>query len=166
MKCMLDSLWDLGEPILGRTLILNLQCGLSRRYDHLKALIKRTMSFPSFHDVCNELLLKITMDAESSVSTTTLYDASSTGQPSCPPMTGGGVCVVSVQLLLLRSEEDGIGRKMGREVEYCIFFLRVNLCSRPVLISLTRTLTLLHKPNVRRVTPTGPRHSTTQAAFL
>jgi hypothetical protein len=149
MKGMLDSLWDLGEPILGRTLILNLQCGLSRRYDHLKALIKRTMSFPSFHDVCNEL--KITMDAESSVSTTTLYDASSTGQPSCPPTTGGGGCVVSVQLLLLRSEEDGIGRKMGREVEYCILFLRVNLCSRPVLISLIRTLT-------QTKCPTGNAH--------
>lgn len=66
MKCMLDSLWDLGEPILGRTLILNLQCGLSRRYDHLKALIKRTMSFPSFHDIRNELFLEeLTMDNES-----------------------------------------------------------------------------------------------------
>jgi hypothetical protein len=41
--------------------------GLSPRYHHLKALIKRTAPFPSFHDVCNELILEeLTLEAESS----------------------------------------------------------------------------------------------------
>jgi hypothetical protein len=74
---MADSLRDLGELVLDRTLVLNLLCGLSRHYDYLKALIKRSMSFPSFHDVRNELLLEeLTMDAESPTSATMLYNAS------------------------------------------------------------------------------------------
>jgi hypothetical protein len=77
MKGMADSLRDLGELVLDRTLVLNLLCGLSRHYDYLKALIKRSVSFPSFHDVRNELLLEeLTMDAESPTSATMLYNAS------------------------------------------------------------------------------------------
>lgn len=64
---------------------------LSRRYDHLKALIKRPVPFPTFHDVQNELLFEeLTMDAESPMSTTTLYGASSTDQSPHPSMTRGG----------------------------------------------------------------------------
>lgn len=74
---MADSLHDLGELVLDRTLVLNLLCGLSRHYDYLKALIKRSVSFPSFHDVRNELLLEeLTMDVESPTSATMLYKAS------------------------------------------------------------------------------------------
>lgn len=40
MKGMADSLHDLGEPVPDHTLVLNLLHGLSRRYDHVKALIK------------------------------------------------------------------------------------------------------------------------------
>jgi hypothetical protein len=46
MKSMADSLRDLGEPVADRTLVLNLLRGLSPRYGHLKALIKRTVLFP------------------------------------------------------------------------------------------------------------------------
>jgi hypothetical protein len=35
MKGMVDSLRDLGKPIVDRTLVLNLLCGLSSRYGHL-----------------------------------------------------------------------------------------------------------------------------------
>ena len=74
MKGMADSLRDLGEPVPDRTLVLNLLCGLSHRYNHLKALIKRTMSFPSFHDVRNELLLEeLTLEAEPGASATALW---------------------------------------------------------------------------------------------
>jgi hypothetical protein len=67
MKGLADSLRDLGEPVADRTLVLNLLCGLSPRYDHLKALIKRTMPFPTFSAVHNELLLEeLTMTIEAS----------------------------------------------------------------------------------------------------
>jgi hypothetical protein len=49
MKGMVDSLCDLNEPVADRTLVLNLLRGLSPRYNHLKALIKRTVPFPTFH---------------------------------------------------------------------------------------------------------------------
>jgi hypothetical protein len=73
-----QSLQDLGMPVSDRMLVLNLLRGLSWRYNHLKAFIKRSVRFPSFHDVCNELLLEaLTLDIESPVSATALYDASS-----------------------------------------------------------------------------------------
>jgi hypothetical protein len=58
MKGLTNSLRDLGEPVVERTLVLNLLRGLSPRYGHLNALIKRTVSFPTFHAVRNELLLE------------------------------------------------------------------------------------------------------------
>jgi hypothetical protein len=58
MKGLADSLRDLGEPVTDRTLVLNLLRGLSPRYGHMKALIKRSMPFPTFHVVWNELLLE------------------------------------------------------------------------------------------------------------
>jgi hypothetical protein len=58
MKGMADSLHELGEPVDDRTLVLNLLRGLSHRYRHLKALIKRTVPFPTFYVVRNELLLE------------------------------------------------------------------------------------------------------------
>jgi hypothetical protein len=101
MKGMADSLRDLREPIADRTLVLNLLRGLSPRYDHLKALIKQTVPFPTFHSVRNELLLEeLTMTLEAPASAPTLYNAppggqvssgghasrtSSTGAPARPP---------------------------------------------------------------------------------
>jgi hypothetical protein len=58
MKGLADSLRDLGEPVADHTLVLNLLHGLSARYGHLKALIKWTVPFPTFHTVRNELLLE------------------------------------------------------------------------------------------------------------
>jgi hypothetical protein len=58
MKGMVDSLRDLDKPFADRTLVLNLLCGLSPHYDHLKALIKRIVPFLTFHVVHNELLLE------------------------------------------------------------------------------------------------------------
>jgi hypothetical protein len=65
---MADSLRDLGEPIIDRTLVLNLLCGLSPPYDHLKALIKWIVPFSTFHVMCNELLLEeLTMEMKNPV---------------------------------------------------------------------------------------------------
>jgi hypothetical protein len=76
MKGMADSLRDLGEPVINRTLVLNLLRGLSPRYGHLKALIKRIVSFPTFHVVRNELLLEeLTMTLEAPTPASALYSA-------------------------------------------------------------------------------------------
>jgi hypothetical protein len=83
MKGLADSLRDLGEPVADRTLVLNLLRGLSPRYGHLKALIKRSVPFPTFHVVRNELLLEeLTMANEAPTPASALYSAPTSGQPS------------------------------------------------------------------------------------
>jgi hypothetical protein len=95
MKGLADSLRDLGEPVADRTLVLNLLRGLSPRYGHLKALIKRSVPFPTFHAVRNELLLEeLTMANEAPTPALALYSAPTSGQPPSggqatrPPSTG------------------------------------------------------------------------------
>ena len=95
MKGLADSLRDLGEPVADRTLVLNLLRGLSPRYGHLKALIKRSVPFPTFHAVRNELLLEeLTMANEAPTPASALYSAPTSGQPPSggqatrPPSTG------------------------------------------------------------------------------
>jgi hypothetical protein len=83
MKGLADSLHDLGEPMADRTLVLNLLHGLSPRYGHLKALIKRVVPFPTFHVVWNELLLEeLTMTIEAPTPAPTLYSATPGAQAS------------------------------------------------------------------------------------
>lgn len=54
--------------------------------DHLKAIIKWIVSFSSFHDIRNELLLEeFIMDGESPASIMALYGVSSADHPTCPP---------------------------------------------------------------------------------
>jgi hypothetical protein len=95
MKGLANSLRDLGEPVADRTLVLNLLRGLIPRYGHLKALIKRSVPFPTFHAVRNELLLEeLTMANEAPTPASTLYSAPTSGQPPSggqatrPPSTG------------------------------------------------------------------------------
>jgi hypothetical protein len=82
MKGMTDSLRELSEPIADRTLVLNLLCGLSPRYDHLKALIKMIVPFPTFHAVRNDLLEELTMDTETTAPVPALYSAPPGGRAS------------------------------------------------------------------------------------
>jgi hypothetical protein len=83
MKDLADSLRDLGEPVADRTLVLNLLCGLSPRYGHLNALIKRTVPFPTFHAVRNELLLEeLTMTHEAPTPAPALYSTTPGAQAS------------------------------------------------------------------------------------
>jgi hypothetical protein len=95
MKGLADSLRDLGEPVADRTLVLNLLHGLSPRYGHLKALIKRSVPFPTFHVARNELLLEeLTMAHEAPTPASVLYSAPTSGpspsggQANRPPSTG------------------------------------------------------------------------------
>jgi hypothetical protein len=83
MKDLADSLRDLGELVVDSTLVLNLLWGLSPRYCHLKALIKRTVPFPTFHAVRNELLLKeLTMAREAHTPASALYNTTTGTQAS------------------------------------------------------------------------------------
>jgi hypothetical protein len=58
MKGMADALGDLSEVIQDRTLVLNILRGLSPKYNHMKALLKRSRPFPTFSEVCNDLILE------------------------------------------------------------------------------------------------------------
>ena len=92
MKGMADSLRDLGEPVADRTLVLNLLHGLSPRYGHLKALIKRTVPFPTFHAFRNEILLEeLTMVYEATAPAPVLYSTPPGGQP---PSEGQAIIVL------------------------------------------------------------------------
>jgi hypothetical protein len=87
MKHTADALGTLGEPVLDRTLVLNVLRGLNDRYSHLAALITHTHPFPSFADVRADLLIEeVTM--ASKVSTPTALVASSS--PSRPPVPHSG----------------------------------------------------------------------------
>jgi hypothetical protein len=64
MKTMVDSLGDLGCPVEDCALVLNVLCGLSDRYTHLRSLIMRQRPFSTFLQVRDDLALKeITLHA-------------------------------------------------------------------------------------------------------
>jgi hypothetical protein len=61
---------------MNHTLVLNLLCGLSPRYSHPKALIKRIVPFPTFHVMHNEILHEeLTMETEAPAPAPALYSA-------------------------------------------------------------------------------------------
>ena len=61
---MADALRDLGEPVLDRTLVLNLIRGLNGRFEAIGLHLRRGHPFPSFLQARNDLLLEeLTMEA-------------------------------------------------------------------------------------------------------
>jgi hypothetical protein len=58
LKSMADSLCDLGEPVLDRTLVLSVLHGLNEEFGYMGAILKRQKSFPSFSEVKNDLLVE------------------------------------------------------------------------------------------------------------
>jgi hypothetical protein len=100
-KNMADALADLGSPIDDRILVLNILCGLNPRFEHLDAIIRRYMSFPSFLKVRDDLNLEeLHLDSLGPpADATTLYTypapaaarppAPTSVPPSRPPSNGG-----------------------------------------------------------------------------
>jgi hypothetical protein len=95
MKGMADELCSLGEELPDRHLVLQLLCGLSKKFDHMKALLKRTKPLPSSYDVRNDLELE-ELDMEPAADPTSaavLYAVSVSTASSAPPSshapTGG-----------------------------------------------------------------------------
>jgi hypothetical protein len=98
---MVDALGTLGEPVLDRTLVLNVLRGLNDRYSHLadstidtptwrpqRALVRFHPS-PTFEPVLDRTLVLIEeVTMASKVSTPTTLVASSS--PSCPPVPRSG----------------------------------------------------------------------------
>ena len=86
---MADALGTLGEPVLDRTLVPNVLCGLDERYSHMAAMIKRTCPFPSYSDVRADLLIEVVALASKS-STPMAFVASSSSHPLQPRSRGSG----------------------------------------------------------------------------
>jgi hypothetical protein len=78
MNSMVDELLSLGDELPNHHLMLQLHV-LSKKYDYMKALIKRTKSLTSFHAIRNDLKLeKFDMETEADLTAaTTLYVVSS-----------------------------------------------------------------------------------------
>jgi hypothetical protein len=58
LKYMANSLGDLGEPVLNRTHILSVLCGLNEKFAYMGAILKHHMLFPSFGEVNNDLMVE------------------------------------------------------------------------------------------------------------
>ena len=80
LKKMADEFRALGEPISDRTLVLNLLRGLNERFSHLRPLIVRTMPFPAFQQVKDDLLME-------EITQGTARDSTSQPRPSMPAAT-------------------------------------------------------------------------------
>jgi hypothetical protein len=100
-KNMADALADLGSPVDDRILVLNILHGLNPRFEHLDAIIRRYMPFPSFLKVRDDLILEeLHLDSSGPpTDATALYTcpapaatrppAPSPAPPSRPPSNGG-----------------------------------------------------------------------------
>ena len=86
MKRMADTLATLGEPVLDRTLVLNVLRGLNEQYSHMAAMIKHTRPFPSFSDVRADLLIEeVTLASKTSSPTAIVASSSSRSSAPSPP---------------------------------------------------------------------------------
>jgi hypothetical protein len=93
-KTMANSLGDLGCPVEDRNLVLNILCGLSDRYTHLRSLIMRQRPFPTFLQVRDDLALEeITLGAQATLISGPGSSSSSTAlaalTPTRPPTPSG-----------------------------------------------------------------------------
>jgi hypothetical protein len=88
---MADNLCDLDKHVEDHTLVLQVLRGLKKKYDHFKTYLKWAQLFPSFHDVHNDLLEELTLDAEASLASATTLAASG-GQQQRPSTTPAQQC--------------------------------------------------------------------------
>jgi hypothetical protein len=88
-KGMADALADLRSLTDDRILVLNIPRGLNQRFEHLGAIIRRSLPFPNFLKVRDDLLLEeIRLDtAGPSAGPTTLYTSTVPSAPKPQPST-------------------------------------------------------------------------------
>jgi hypothetical protein len=87
LKSMADSLGDLGEPVLDRTLVLSVLRGLNEKFGYMGAILKRQKSFPSFSEVKNDLLIEEIYMAKPAVPSHALL--ATAPRPPVGPVPGG-----------------------------------------------------------------------------
>jgi len=79
------DLADLGEPVTDRTLVLNVLRGLNEKFASIGRHLRRGRPFPSFLEVCDDLILEeITMAEKASTPSSALL-AGTSSTPSAPP---------------------------------------------------------------------------------
>ena len=82
LKKMADDHCALRELISDRMLVLNLLQGLNERFSHLRPLIIRTVPFPAFQQVKDDLLMEeVTQGAACDSTTATAFYSSGTSHP-------------------------------------------------------------------------------------
>ena len=83
---MADSLGDLGWPVEDRILVLNILRRLSDRYAHLRTWITRQRPFPTFLQICDDLVMEELQQGVQVPSTSTSgSSSSSTALAATPP---------------------------------------------------------------------------------
>lgn len=83
---MVDALGELGEPVLDRTLVLQVLRGLNDKFSHMAALTKRTRPFPLFHDVRADLNIeKVTMTSKAAAPSALVATVLATPTAPRPP---------------------------------------------------------------------------------
>jgi hypothetical protein len=83
LKSMVDSLGNLGEPVLDRTLVLSVLCVLSEKFAYMGAILKRQTSFPSFAELKNDLMVEEISMAKPAAPSQALVATT-----QCPPAVG------------------------------------------------------------------------------
>jgi hypothetical protein len=108
MKTLADSLRVLRAYLMDESLVLNILRGLSPRYGHLKAILKRQKPFPTFEHVRNDLLLEELESTADTATATTLYNATRTA-----PSDSGGLLTTPLRL---RQPSESLVRLLAPEV--------------------------------------------------
>jgi hypothetical protein len=87
-KGMIDALADLGSPVDDWILILNILHGLSQRFEHVGAIIRRYSPFPNFLKVQDDLLPEeIHLDTSGLATALTVFYSNNTSPaPLLPPL--------------------------------------------------------------------------------
>ncbi|XP_039788363.1 uncharacterized protein LOC120654781 [Panicum virgatum] len=90
-KRMADDLADLGEPVTDRTLVLNVLRGLNEKFASIGRHLRRGRPFPSFLEVCDDLILEeITLAEKASTPSSALLAGTSSTPSASPPQRKGG----------------------------------------------------------------------------
>jgi hypothetical protein len=58
MKGVIDSFADLGVDVTDHVLMLNVQCGLNKNFEHLRIIFMHATPFPLFQKVLDDLYLE------------------------------------------------------------------------------------------------------------
>ncbi|XP_062227390.1 uncharacterized protein LOC133925492 [Phragmites australis] len=101
LKGMADALGDLDELVQDRTLVLSVLRGLNDKFANMVALLKCRKPFPSFINVCSDLLLeKLTMASKLGPSSTVLIATVPSLSAVAAPVRASALSTMVQHLLL------------------------------------------------------------------